>query len=363
MKALVYHGPGLKAWEEVPKPELVAATDAIVRVDATTICGTDLHILKGDLPATADGRILGHEAVGTVESVGTAVKNVKPGDRVLVSCVSACGACRFCREGRYGQCLGGGGWILGYMIDGTQAEFVRVPFADTSTYPVPAGVSDEDLLMLADILPTSYEVGVLNGHVTPGDVIAIVGAGPIGLSAMMTAQLFSPSHIIAIDLADTRLEAAKRFGADIVINSGRDDPLKIVRDLTGGLGADVAIEAVGIPATFELAADLVRPGGRVANIGVHGKPAVLHLEKLWTRDVTITTGLVDTFSTPTLIGLLAGGQLRTSTFITQRFALGDMIAAYDTFGRATETGALKVVLSSGGAAAVEALPVLVGATA
>jgi alcohol dehydrogenase len=363
MKALVYHGPGRKAWEDVPKPEIAAATDAIVRVDATTICGTDLHILKGDLPATTDGRILGHEAVGTVESVGSAVKNVKPGDRVLVSCVSACGACRFCREGRYGQCLGGGGWILGYMIDGTQAEFVRVPFADTSTYPVPDGVSDEDLLMLADILPTSYEVGVLNGHITPGDVVAIVGAGPIGLSAMMTAQLFSPSHIIAIDLADTRLEASKRFGADVVINSGRDDPLAIVRNLTGGLGADVAIEAVGIPATFELAADLVRPGGRVANVGVHGKPATLHLEKLWTRDVTITTGLVDTYSTPTLIRLLAGGQLKTNAFVTQRFALDDMMSAYDTFARATETGALKVVIAANGAASEELLPVLAGATA
>jgi alcohol dehydrogenase len=363
MKALVYHGPGRKAWEDVPKPEISAATDAIVRVDATTICGTDLHILKGDLPATSDGRILGHEAVGTVESVGGAVKNVKPGDRVLVSCVSACGACRFCREGRYGQCLGGGGWILGYMIDGTQAEFVRVPFADTSTYPVPAGVSDEDLLMLADILPTSYEVGVLNGHITPGDVVAVVGAGPIGLAAMMTAQLFSPSHIIAIDLADTRLDAAKRFGADVVINSGRNDPLKIVQNLTDGLGADVAIEAVGIPATFELAADLVRPGGRVANVGVHGKPATLHLEKLWTRDVTITTGLVDTFSTPTLIRLLAGGQLKTNAFVTQRFALDDMMSAYDTFARATETGALKVVISVDGAAAEQTLPVLAGASA
>jgi alcohol dehydrogenase len=346
MKALVYHGPGRMAWEEAPKPEIAADTDAIVRVDVTTICGTDLHIMKGDLPATTDGRILGHEAVGTVESVGTAVKNVKPGDRVLVSCVSACGRCRFCREGRYGQCLGGGGWILGYLIDGTQAEYVRVPFADTSTYPVPAGVSDEDLLMLADILPTSYEVGVLNGHITPGDVVAVVGSGPIGLSAMLTAQLFSPTHIIAIDLADVRLEAAKRFGADVVINSGRDDALAIVRELTGGLGADVAIEAVGVPATFELATSLVRPGGRIANVGVHGKPATLHLETLWTRDVTITTGLVDTFSTPTLIRLLAGGQLHTNTFVTQRFALDDMMAAYDTFGRASETGALKVVLTA-----------------
>lgn len=363
MKALVYHGPGRMAWEDAPKPGILAPTDAIIRVDATTICGTDLHIMKGDLPLTTDGRILGHEAVGTVESVGAAVKNVKPGDRVLVSCVSACATCRFCREGRYGQCLGGGGWILGYMIDGTQAEFVRVPFADTSTYPVPVGVSDEELLMLADILPTSYEVGVLNGHITPGDVVAVVGSGPIGLSAMMTARLFSPSHIVAIDLADTRLEAAKRFGADVVVNSGRDDPLKVVRELTGGLGADVAIEAVGIPTTFELAADLVRPGGRVANVGVHGKPATLHLEKLWTRDVTITTGLVDTYSTPTLIRLLAGGQLHTGAFVTQRFALSDMMAAYDIFGRAAETGALKVVLAAGQTSPNGRVAVLAGATA
>jgi alcohol dehydrogenase len=362
MKALVYHGPGKKAWEDVPKPTITADTDAIVRVDATTICGTDLHILKGDLPQVTDGRILGHEAVGTVESVGSGVKNVRPGDRVLVSCVSACAHCRFCREGRYGQCLGGGGWILGYLIDGTQAEFVRVPFADTSTYPVPAGVSDEDLLMLADILPTSYEVGVLNGHVTPGDVVAIVGAGPIGLAAIITAKLFSPAHIVAIDLADTRLEAARRFGADVVINSLRDDPLTVVQGLTGGLGADVAIEAVGVPETFELATELIRPGGRVANIGVHGKPATLHLETLWTRDVTITTGLVDAYTTPTLIGLLSSGQLKTNALVTQRFALEDMTAAYDTFTRAGETGALKVVLTGGGATIAQDRPVLVGAT-
>jgi alcohol dehydrogenase len=363
MKALVYHGPGQKAWENVPKPTITADTDAIVRVDATTICGTDLHILKGDLPQVTDGRILGHEAVGTVESVGAGVKNVRPGDRVLVSCVSACAHCRFCREGRYGQCLGGGGWILGYLIDGTQAEFVRVPFVDTSTYPVPVGVSDEDLLMLADILPTSYEVGVLNGHVAPGDVVAIVGAGPIGLSAIMTAKLLSPAHIVAIDLADARLEAARRFGADVVVNSLRDDPLEIVQSLTDGLGADVAIEAVGVPETFELAADLIRPGGRVANIGVHGKPATLHLEKLWTRDVTITTGLVDAYTTPTLIRLLARGQLKTNPLVTQRYPLADMTEAYDTFTRAGETGALKVVLTSGGARTDHEVPALVGAGA
>jgi alcohol dehydrogenase len=363
MKALVYHGPGLKAWEDVPTPEISADTDAVVRVDAVTICGTDLHILKGDVPEVVDGRILGHEAVGTVESVGSAVRNVKPGDRVLVSCITACAACRFCREGRYGQCLGGGGWILGNLIDGTQAEFVRVPFADTSTYPVPAGVSDEDLLMLADILPTSYEVGVLKGQVTPGDVVAIVGAGPIGLAAVITARLFSPAHIVAIDLADTRLEASRRFGADVVVNSGRDDPRAVVRSLTDGLGADVAIEAVGIPETFELATDLVRPGGRVANVGVHGKPATLHLERLWSRDLTITTGLVDTFTTPALIRLLAGGQLRTSSLVTQRFALDDIMAAYDSFARAAETGALKVVLTPEGARTPRQVAIPAGASA
>lgn len=345
MKALVYHGPGKKAWEDVARPELVADTDAIVRVDTTTICGTDLHILKGDVPTMTDGRVIGHEAVGTVEEVGAGVKNVRVGDRLLVSCVSACGACRFCREGRYGQCAGGGGWILGNEIDGTQAEYVRVPFADNSTYPVPDGVSDEELLMLADILPTGYEVGVLNGQVHPGDVVAVVGAGPIGLSAISGARLFSPSLVIAIDVAPARLEAAKQFGADVVVNNAELDPIAAVRELTAGLGADVAIEAVGVPATFELAVDLVRPVGRVANIGVHGKAATLHLERLWDRDVTITTGLVDTYSTPTLLRLLASHQINAQRFVTHRFGFDDFLQAYDVFSRAGETGALKVVLS------------------
>ena len=345
MRALVYHGPGAKAWEEVPKPEIMTDTDAIVRVDTTTICGTDLHILKGDVPVVTDGRILGHEAVGTVESVGRGVKNVKPGDRVLVSCVTVCGTCRYCREGHSGQCLGGGGWIFGYKIDGTQAEYVRVPFADTSTYPVPEGVTDEKILMLADILPTAYEVGVLNGAVRPGDVVAIVGSGPIGLSAITGARLFSPSHIVAIDLADSRLEAAKQFGADVTVNNVTDDPLEVVRSLTGGLGADVAIEAVGVPATFELAVQLSRPGGRIANIGVHGKPATLPLEEQWIRNITITTGLVDAYSTPTLLRLVASGQIDAGRFVTHRFALDEFDEAYDVFARAGETGALKVVLS------------------
>ncbi|MEU8344868.1 zinc-dependent alcohol dehydrogenase family protein [Spirillospora sp. NPDC048832] len=345
MQALVYHGPGNKAWEEVPKPEIVEDGDAIVRVDAVTICGTDLHILKGDVPAVTDGRILGHEAVGTVESVGPAVRTIKPGDKVLVSCITACGTCRFCREGRYGLCVGGGGWILGHKIDGTQAEYVRVPFADTSVHPLPDGVAAEDVLMLADILPTGYEVGVLNGAVRPGDVVAVVGAGPIGLAAIMGARLFSPSKIIAIDLADSRLEAAKRFGADTTVNNSRQDPLAVVRELTGGLGADVTVEAVGVPATFEAAVALARPGGRIANIGVHGGPATLHLEEQWIRGITITTGLVDTYSTPTLLRLVAGGQLDAGRFITHHFPMEEFLKAYDVFADAADTGALKVVLT------------------
>jgi alcohol dehydrogenase len=345
MRAVVYHGPGKKAWEEVADPQLADPTDAIVRVDTVTICGTDLHILKGDVPAVTDGRILGHEAVGTVEQVGSAVTNIKPGDRVLVSCISACGRCRFCRGAQYGQCIGGGGWILGHRINGTQAEKVRVPFADTSTYLVPKGVSDEQVLMLADILPTGYEVGVLNGRVQPGDVVAVVGAGPIGLAAIFGAKLFSPSAIVAIDLADSRLAAARRFGATATVNNGREDPLKLVKELTGGLGADVAIEAVGVPATFELCAQLIRPGGRVANVGVHGKPATLHLEELWIRNVSITTGLVDTYSTPTLLRLVSSKQIDAGPFVTHRFSLDQFMEAYDVFARAGETGALKVVLS------------------
>lgn len=344
MFAVVYHGPGNKAWEEVPDPKVIDDTDAIVRVDAVTICGTDLHILKGDVPAVTDGRILGHEAVGTVEEVGAGVKNVKVGDHVLVSCITACGACRYCREGMYGQCLGGGGWILGHKINGTQADKVRVPFADTSTHAVPEGVTDEEVLMLADILPTGYEVGVLNGAVRPGDTVAVVGSGPIGLAAIMGAKLFSPAHVVAIDLADSRLEAAKRFGADVVVNASKEDAVVVVKELTGGLGADTAIEAVGVPASFEQCAELIRPGGRVANVGVHGAPASLHLEDLWIKNVTITTGLVDTYSTPTLLRLVTSRQLESAKFVTHHFALEQFMEAYDVFSRAADTGALKVVL-------------------
>ncbi|MFI9782983.1 zinc-dependent alcohol dehydrogenase family protein [Kitasatospora sp. NPDC051984] len=344
MKALTYHGPGRRTWGEVPDPVVRDAEDAVVRVDAVTICGTDLHILKGDVPEVTEGRVLGHEAVGTVVETGSAVRTVAVGDRVLVSCISACGRCGYCRQGRYGQCTGGGGWILGHLVDGTQAEYVRTPFADNSLHPLPDTVDNETALMFADILPTAYEVGVLNGRVGPGDTVAVIGAGPIGLAAITTARLFSPRRIVAVDLAPGRLAAAERAGADEVL-PGDGAPEEAVRALSpDGLGVDVAIEAVGVPDTFELCTRLVRPGGHVANVGVHGSPAVLHLEDLWIKDITITTGLVDTDSTPLLLDLLAAGRLDVTGLVTHRFGLDEMPDAYDVFGNAAGTGALKVAL-------------------
>ncbi|MFF8991411.1 zinc-dependent alcohol dehydrogenase family protein [Streptomyces sp. NPDC014983] len=343
MKGYVFQGPAEASWEDVPDPVIKEPTDAIVKVQAVTICGTDLHILKGDVPEVRPGTVLGHEAVGEIVETGTDVRTVRPGDRVLLSCVTSCGRCRYCREGVYGQCLGGGGWILGHLIDGTQAEYVRVPYADLSVHPLPGTLASEDAVLLADIFPTAYEVGVLNGRVRPGDTVVIVGAGPIGLAAIATARLFAPERIIAVDLAPARLEAARRFGADAVADV-HEAPRQLVADLTDGLGADVAIEAVGVPDTFELCTRMVRPGGHVANVGVHGKPVTLHLEDLWIRNVTITTGLVDTHSTPTLLKMAASGRLPTGQLVTHTFPLDQMERAYDVFSRAAETGALKVVL-------------------
>ena len=346
MKGLVYHGPGKRSWDEVPDPTIEAPTDIVVRIDTSTICGTDLHILKGDVPACKPGTILGHEATATVVEKGSAITTLEIGDRVLVSCITSCGRCRFCKEARYGQCTGGGGWIFGHLIDGLQAEYARVPFADTSVYKIPAQLDDEEVLFLSDILPTAYEVGVLNGRVEPADTVAIVGAGPIGLAAVLTAGLYTPAHIVAIDFDDGRLARAREFGADVTINNRDGRALAEVMELTGGLGADVAIEAVGLPETFELCTELVRPGGRIANVGVHGHSATLHLETLWIRDLTITMGLVDAFSTPKLLELVSQGKLNTLPFATHHFALGDTMSAYDTFGDAAKTNALKVVMTA-----------------
>ena len=351
MKALVYHGPNQKAWEEVPDPQIIDPTDVIVQVDTTTICGTDLHILKGDVPAVTDGRILGHEGVGTITEVGSAVSKLVVGDRVIISCITSCGSCSYCHQGLPAHCLdkegtSGIGWIFGHLIDGTQAEYVRVPFAESSLHKLPEGVSDEAAVMLSDILPTGFEIGVRNGRVKPGDVVAIIGAGPVGLSAMMTAGLYGASRIIAIDLDDNRLAQAKTFGATDAVNSGgagwKDEVLAMT---DGGLGVDVAIEAVGVPQTFEMATELIRPGGTVANVGVHGKSVELKLQDLWIKDVAITTGLVSATTTPMLLKLVAQGKLTPEKFVSHRFTFDTIMDAYDTFGRAAETKALKVIIA------------------
>jgi alcohol dehydrogenase len=345
MKALVYHGPGRMAFEDHAKPVLIDPTDAIIRITKTTICGTDLHILKGDLPSCVPGRILGHEGVGVVDSVGAAVTAFKPGDAVLISCVSACGKCAYCRRGMFSHCTTGG-WILGNTIDGTQAEFVRTPHADTSLYPIPADADEEALVMLSDILPTGFECGVLNGKVAPGSTIAIVGSGPVGLATLLTAHFYSPAEIIMIDLDDNRLEIARRFGATSTVNSTDGKAMEAVMALTGNRGVDTAIEAVGVPATFELCEQIIAPGGTIANVGVHGKPVALHLEQLWDRNIAITTRLVDTSSTPMLLKLLAAAKIDAKLLITHRFKLDQILEAYETFGNAARTHALKVILEA-----------------
>jgi alcohol dehydrogenase len=345
MKALVYHGPAQRAWEDKPRPIIQEAGDAIVRITTSTICGTDLHILKGDLPAVIDGRILGHEGIGVVEQVGAGVSEFQVGDKVIISCVSACLKCDFCKKGMYSHCRHGG-WILGYTIDGTQAEYVRIPHADGSLYHFPADADEEAMVMLSDILPTGFECGVLNGEVKPGDSVAIVGAGPVGLAVLLTAQFYSPAAIYMIDLDDKRLAVAKEFGATTLINSSDGRAAQQVLDLTDGAGVDVAIEAVGIPATFDICQAIVAAGGRIANVGVHGKPVELHLEKLWDRNIAITTRLVDTVTTPMLLKVVRSGKLQPSKLVTHRFALSDIMKAYDTFGNAAKEGALKVVLTN-----------------
>lgn len=344
MKALVYHGPGQKSLDEHPDPTILEPGDAVVRITHTTICGTDLHILKGDVPTCAPGRILGHEGVGIVEHVGAAVTSFKPGDHVLISCITACGRCDYFRRGMYSHCTTGG-WILGNAIDGTQAERVRIPHADTSLYPVPPGASEDALVMLSDILPTGFECGVLNGRVAPGSRVAIVGAGPIGLASLLTAQFYSPAELILIDLDQSRLDVALRFGATHAFNSGAADPVAAVKALTEGRGCDTVIEAVGVPATFELCQDLVAPGGTIANVGVHGVKADLHLERLWAANIAITTRLVDTVSTPMLLKTVVARRLEPKQLITHRFTLDAILDAYDTFGRAAETQALKVLIT------------------
>ncbi|MHB8875942.1 MAG: zinc-dependent alcohol dehydrogenase family protein [Myxococcaceae bacterium] len=347
MKALVYHGPGKRSWEDKPNPTIQKPSDAIVRIARTTLCGTDLHILKGDVPTVTDGRILGHEGVGSIEEAGPAVSSFKKGDRVLISCISSCGRCENCRKGMYSHCGNGGGWLLGNTIDGTQAELVRIPFADTSLYPVPRGANEDALTMLSDILPTGFECGVLSGQVKPGDTVAIVGAGPIGLAALMTAQFYSPAQLVMVDLDDNRLEVAKKLGATGLVNSKDGKAVERVMALTGGRGVDVAIEAVGVPATFDICQDIVAAGGHLANVGVHGKSVTLKLEKLWAHNITLTTRLVDTVTTPMLLKTVLSGKLQPQQLITHQFKLDEVMKAYDTFSNAAKEKTLKVILRAG----------------
>jgi alcohol dehydrogenase len=345
MHSLVYHGPGKPSWEPHRRPTLQYDGDAIVRITTSTICGTDLHILKGDVPTVSEGRILGHEGVGVIDEAGSAVSAFRKGDRVVISCITACGKCDFCRKQMYSHCRNGG-WVLGNTIDGTQAEYVRIPYADTSLYPIPPDAEEESAAMFSDILPTGFECGVLNGCVKPGDTIAIVGAGPVGLAALMTARFYSPAAIFSIDLDDHRLKVASSFGATTLINSADGNAVKRVMELTHGEGVDVAIEAVGIPATFDICQGILAVGGHLANIGVHGQPVVLRMEKLWDRNVTLTTRLVDTVTTPMLMNEFGPGSLKAGNLVTHRFALDEILKAYDTFGNAAAHSALKVALKA-----------------
>lgn len=344
MKAVVYHGPGNKSLDTVPVPKVQKPTDAVVKIVKTTICGTDLHILKGDVPAVEKGRILGHEGVGIIESVGDAVSNFKPGDRVLISCITSCGKCEYCKQQMYSHCEDGG-WILGHLIDGTQAEYVRIPHADNSLYPIPAGSDEEALVMLSDILPTGHEIGVLYGAVKPGDTVAIVGAGPVGMGALLTAQFYSPAKIIMVDLDDGRLQMAKTFGATDLINSGSGDTVAEIMAHTKD-GVDVAIEAVGIPHTFDICQKVVRPGGHIANVGVHGTKVDLQIQDLWIKNITLTTGLVNTNTTPMLLKTVTSGKLQPEGLITHRFSFDNFMDAYEVFGNASRENAMKVIINN-----------------
>lgn len=346
MRALVYHGPGNRALEDKPHPVIKAPTDAIVKITKTTICGTDLHIMKGDVPTVMDGRILGHEGVGIIEQIGGSVSNFSIGDRVLISCITSCGKCGNCKKGMYSHCEKGGGWILGNLIDGTQADYARIPFADNSLYPIPAGVDEEALVMLSDILPTGFECGVLNGQVKPGDTVAIVGGGPVGLAALLTAQFYSPAEIIVVDVDENRLAVSRKLGATQSINNSDGKAVEKVMALTDHRGVDVAIEAVGISESFDICQASVAAGGHIANMGVHGKPVQLNLDRLWAHNITLTTRLVDTVTTPLLLRTVVAGKIQPNRLITHHFTLNDVMQAYDTFGNAMKERALKVIITN-----------------
>ncbi|WP_018404367.1 zinc-dependent alcohol dehydrogenase family protein [Marinobacter gelidimuriae] len=342
MKALVFHGPGKRSWEDKPQPAIEKPTDAVVRITHTTICGTDLHILKGDVPAVTVGRILGHEGLGVVEEIGSGVSNIKVGDEVLISAVTSCGRCDYCKRGIYAHCRDGG-WILGHLIDGTQADYVRIPHADNSLHMLPKGMDPAAALMLSDILPTGHEIGALNGEVKLGDTVAIVGAGPIGLAALMTSRFYSPARIIMIDPDENRLAMAKMLGATDTIAK---NPVEAIKELTNGEGVDVAMEAVGYPETFDICQDIIRPGGFIANIGVHGKSVEFKLQDLWIKNITVRTGLVSTNTIPVLMKFVESGGVTPADLVTHRFKLNEIEKAYDIFSNAAKEQAIKMLLTA-----------------
>lgn len=342
MKGLVYGGSGKIELKEIPVPVITKPTDALVKILKTTICGTDVGILKGKTPSVQPGTTLGHEGVGVIEEAGIGVRNFKKGDHVIISCITSDGTCEYCKKGLYAHCEDGG-WILGNTINGTQAEFVRIPHADNSLHHIPAGSDEEALVMLSDILPTGHEIGVLNGQVKPGDTIAIVGAGPVGMSVLLTALFYSPAKIYMIDLDENRLNLAKKLGATDAINSGTEDVVKKILSETKD-GVDVSIEAVGVPATFDVCQNIVRPGGHIAVVGVHGHSVNLQLQNLWIQNITLTTGLVSTNTTPMLLKTVSSGKIAPGELITHHFKLDDILQAYEVFGNASKEKAMKVII-------------------
>ncbi|MBC1400870.1 zinc-dependent alcohol dehydrogenase family protein [Listeria booriae] len=345
MRALTYLEPTKIDVIEKELPKIEKSTDVIVKMLKTTICGTDLHIISGDTPEVPKGLTLGHEGVGEIAEIGESVTNFKVGDKVLISCITSCGHCEYCKRSLYAHCKDGG-WILGHLIDGTQAEYVRIPHADNSLYLIPENMNDDVVVMLSDILPTGLEIGVLNGQVKPGDTLAIIGAGPVGIATLLTAQFYSPAKIIVVDLDDNRLELAKKLGATDTVNSKNPETaIQRIFDLSNGVGVDVALEVVGFPETFDLCQKILSPGGRIANVGVHGASVELHLEDLWIKNITLTTGLVSTSSTPMLLKTVSAGRINhIEELITHHFSFDDILKAHDTFKNAAKTKALKVII-------------------
>ncbi|KAJ5328697.1 hypothetical protein N7452_009087 [Penicillium brevicompactum] len=347
MKAIVYTGGSDISIEVHPKPVILEATDAIVRVLHTTICGTDLHILQGHVPTCTPGRILGHEGVGVIETLGADVTNFTVGQVVVISCITSCGACYYCDRKMPSQCETGG-WILGNKIDGTQAEYVRIPHASFSLHVLPKSIDQKVAVTLSDTVPTSYECGILNGSIQPGSTVAIIGTGPIGLMILqMAKKLYSPSMTAVIGRGHSRLNTATSMGADHAFSvlDGQEVAISSALSATKERGFDVVIEAVGTPESFELSQALVGPGGTIASLGVFGQSCELHLEKLWNRNICLRTRLIDAVSTPDLLKMVETGGIEPQFLISHKFTFDEIQKAYEAFEAPSKHGTLKVVLT------------------